>query len=104
MRVSYISFDAPRTVSLKTVEERDSPGAGEVLVECDYSAVSAGTETANLLGLPNTSGGFPWHPGYSSSGRVVRVGEGVTDFEPGTRVLVPWAGHRSHFSDRRTGW
>jgi len=97
MRVSYISFDAPRTVSLKTVEERDSPAPGEVLVECDYSAVSAGTETANLLGLPNTSGTFPWHPGYSSSGRVVCVGEGVTGYTPGTRVLVPWAGHRSHF-------
>lgn len=97
MKVSYISFDAARTVSLKMVEERDSPAAGEVLVECDYSAVSAGTETANLLGLPNTSGQFPWRPGYSSSGRVLRVGEGVADFEPGTRVLVPWAGHRSHF-------
>jgi len=97
MIVSYVSFDALKTVSLKTVEERDTPAAGEVLVTCDYSAVSAGTECANLLGLPNTNGSFPWLPGYSSSGRVVRVGEGVTDFEPGTRVLVPWAGHRSHF-------
>jgi len=97
MNVSYINFDAARTISLRTVEERDTPGAGEVLVKSDYSAVSAGTETANLLGLPNTHGSFPWRPGYSTSGRVVSVGEGVTDFEPGTRVLVTWAGHRSHF-------
>ena len=97
MNVSYINFDAARTISLKTVEERDTPGAGEVLVKSDYSAVSAGTETANLLGLPNTHGSFPWRPGYSTSGRVVSVGEGVTDFEPEMRVLVTWAGHRSHF-------
>jgi 2-desacetyl-2-hydroxyethyl bacteriochlorophyllide A dehydrogenase len=97
MEVSYVSFDGLKTVSLRTVEERDSPGPGEVLVKSDYSAVSAGTECANLLALPNTHGSFPWLPGYSSSGRVLRVGEGVTDFEPGNRVIVPWAGHRSHF-------
>lgn len=97
MKVSYISFDALKTISLKTVEERDTPGPGEVFVECDYSGVSAGTETANLLGLPNTSGVFPWRPGYSSSGRVLRVGEGVKEFSTGDRVLVTWAGHRSHF-------
>lgn len=97
MKVTFIRFDAPRKISLQTVEERDNPGPGEALVKCDFSGVSAGTETANLLGLPNTSGKFPWCPGYSSSGQVVRVGEGVTDLEPGTRVLVTWAGHRSHF-------
>ena len=97
MKVTCIRFYAPRAVSLQTVEERDAPAPGEALVACDYSAVSVGTETANLLGLPNTSGRFPWHPGYSSSGRVLAVGEGVTTLAPGDRVLVTWSGHRSHF-------
>jgi len=97
MKVTYIRFDAPRKASVQTVDERDAPGPGEVLVKTDYSGVSVGTETANLLGLPNTSGQFPWRPGYSSSGHVVRVGEGVTHLTPDTRVLVTWAGHRSHY-------
>lgn len=97
MTVTTIRFDAPRQISLHRADERDSPGPGEAWVQCDYSGVSVGTETANLLGLPNTSGTFPWHPGYSSSGHVLRVGEGVTGLEPGARVLVTWAGHRSHY-------
>lgn len=97
MKVTFVRFDALKKISVQTVEERDSLGPGEVLVKCDYSGVSAGTETANLLGLPNTSGKFPFHPGYSSAGHVVRTGEGVKDLEPGTRVLVTWAGHRSHY-------
>ena len=97
MKVTYIRFDALREISLQTADERDSPGPGEALVKCDYSGVSVGTETANLLGLPNTHGKFPWHPGYSSSGHVMSVGDGVTDLEPGARVLVTWSGHRSHY-------
>jgi hypothetical protein len=50
-------------------------GAGEVLLENDYSVISAGTERANLLNLPNTSGGFPYRPGYCGAGRVIEVGE-----------------------------
>jgi 2-desacetyl-2-hydroxyethyl bacteriochlorophyllide A dehydrogenase len=97
MKVTYIRFDAPRTISLQTAEERDEPRPGEALVACDYSGVSVGTETANLLALPNTSGKFPWHPGYSSSGHVLRIGDGVTNVAPGDRVIVTWAGHRSHY-------
>ena len=97
MKVRYVSFDALKTISLKTLDGPDAPAPGHVLVEADYSGISAGTECANLLGLPNTNGSFPWLPGYSSSGRVMSIGEGVTGFEPGMRVIAPWAGHRSHF-------
>ena len=72
---------------------------GEALIENQYSAVSAGTERANLMALPNTAtygGNFPLAPGYSSTGRVMAVGEGVTNVVEGDRVLVTWAGHRSH--------
>lgn len=74
-----------------------SPAAGEVLIESDYTVISAGTERANLLGLPNTSGAFPYYPGYSGVGRVVAVGEGVEQVAAGDRVLLGFgSGHCSH--------
>ncbi len=75
------------------------PGAGEVLVRNEYTVISAGTERANLLRLPNTvtwQSGFPFQPGYSGAGRVLAVGESVPRIKPGDRVAVRWGGHRSH--------
>jgi hypothetical protein len=42
------------------------PAAGEIVIENDYTVISAGTERANLVQLPNTvtaSQGFPFYPG-----------------------------------------
>ncbi|MFC1452246.1 zinc-binding dehydrogenase [Verrucomicrobiota bacterium] len=75
------------------------PGAGQVLIETDFTVISAGTERANLVQLPNTvtaEKGFPHCPGYSGSGRVCAVGDGVDDFRIGDRVVVNWGGHCSH--------
>jgi len=80
---------------LRPIEVR-SPLAGEVLLENDYTVVSAGTERANLMNLPNTSGGFPYYPGYCGIGRVVEVGEGVQNARVGDRALADFTGHRSH--------
>ncbi len=69
----------------------------EVLVESVYSAVSAGTEGANLRHEPNTvtaEYGFPHYPGYSTAGRVIQTGAAVTTLTFGDRVIVPWGGHR----------
>ncbi|MFP3903332.1 MAG: zinc-dependent alcohol dehydrogenase [Armatimonadota bacterium] len=77
-------FDVPR------------PGAGEVLLANEYTVVSAGTERANLINLPNTSGGFPYRPGYCGVGRVIAVGEGVKNAAIGDRALAEFSGHRSH--------
>ncbi len=62
--------------------------------------VSAGTERANLLNLPNTSGGFPYHPGYCGIGRVIALGEGVENATIGDRALAESSGHRSHAVQR----
>jgi 2-desacetyl-2-hydroxyethyl bacteriochlorophyllide A dehydrogenase len=96
MKLSFIRFDSPLKASLVTVNEEIHLKADEVLIASDYSVISAGTEVANLKGMPNTSGQFPWHPGYSGSGRVLEVGSAVENLKPDDRVIVNWAGHRSH--------
>jgi len=71
----------------------------EVLIEAEYSAISAGTEAANLKQLPNTGTyeqGFPHRPGYSAAGYVIDAGRDVRTLKAGDRVIVPWGGHRSH--------
>lgn len=73
--------------------------SNEVLLEADYSVISAGTERANLLGMPNTGTreeGFPYHPGYCRAGRVIDAGKDVSNLEPGDRAIIAWGGHRSH--------
>lgn len=75
------------------------PGPGEVLLENDYTVISAGTERDYLLGLPNTGTaecGFPFEPGYCGAGRVVAIGDGVENLDVGDRAVVAWGGHRSH--------
>ena len=71
-------------------------GDDEVLVETECTLISPGTERAFLLGLPNAQGRYPSRPGYSNIGRVVEVGQAVTDCEIGDRVAST-QGHTSHF-------
>ena len=102
-----VVFEAIGKAALRPCEI-SSPQAGEVLVASDYTAISAGTERANLMALPNTgtghggynwksSGGFPFHPGYCGVGRIAACGEGVESLSVGDRVVGNWGGHRSHF-------
>jgi len=91
----YIVIESAGQAVLKPFEVA-APGPGEVLLENDYTVVSAGTERANLVGLPNTSGAFPFYPGYCGVGRVVAVGDGVESVTVGERALAHFSGHRSH--------
>ncbi len=79
------------------------PSAGEVLIENDYTVVSAGTERANLVNLPNTSGQFPYYPGYCGIARIIEVGDGVENVRLGERVLADFSGHRSHAIRKAAG-
>ncbi len=82
-RVELEEFDVP------------SPSAGQVLVRALYTLVSAGTERAFLLALPNTPQKFPACPGYNGVGEVLELGKGVEEFSVGQRVvgLLPHASH-----------
>ena len=73
------------------------PKSGEVLVRLERSTVSSGTERANYVGEVNvnilTNDGvarWPRQGGYSSSGIVEAVGEGVKSLKPGDRVAMSW--------------
>ena len=73
-----------------------APGANEVLVRVSRSQVSAGTEL-NLLRGMERGGHHAGYPGYAAVGRVLDVGEGITDFAPGCRVLT-MGRHATHWN------
>ena len=61
----------------------EEPGEGELLVKTVCTAISPGTETAFLLGLPNTPKKYPIYPGYSNAGIVAEVGSRASFREGG---------------------
>lgn len=69
----------------------------EVLVETSYIPISAGTERACLMRMPNTGdfgkpeGERTWGGGYSSSGIVKQIGKNVKGLNVGDRVLTFWS-------------
>ncbi len=80
------------------VETRSEPvaelGANEILIETQRSLISTGTESI-VLGGKFAAGThwdnwakYPFYPGYSAAGRVLRVGASVQDFVPGDRVAA----------------
>lgn len=80
----------------------------EVLIETDYTVISAGTEKANITDLPNVSHTWPKQLGYSGSGRIIEVGSNVTDYKVGDRVLTDHLGHtafvKAKFQPNRDGF
>jgi 2-desacetyl-2-hydroxyethyl bacteriochlorophyllide A dehydrogenase len=78
------------------------PGPGQILMENEASAISAGTELAVYTGVhqwlndpTRTWPRFPFTPGYSGVGRVAAIGEGVSGFTVGERLIYD-ARHESH--------
>jgi len=70
------------------IEDRPDPkpGAGEILIDVK----AAGINFADIMGRLGLYPDAPKPPvllGYEVAGKVERVGEGVTDFSPGQKVL-----------------
>src|SRR5579884_911954 len=74
--------------------EVPEPGPGEVLVKTAYSAISPGTERGWLLDFRHMVN-YPFRPGYSATGNVAAVGEGVDTVKPGDPVCV-WGPHAAY--------
>ncbi len=97
MKNQEIFFTSPGVAELQE-HPVPVPAAGEVVVRTVRSTVSAGTERALVSGDPNVNifgreVPFPRQSGYSSSGIVVALGEGVTTLSVGQRVAVYWGRH-----------
>ena len=68
----------------------DSLLPDQVYVETEVTALSTGTDLGNYLGDAKYVPGAPPYPrwvGYSNAGVIRRVGEGVENLKPGTRVF-----------------
>lgn len=85
--------------------ETPQAGPGEVVLNVSFSSVSPGTELRCLAGKQVRAPKFPFIPGYALAGTVSSVGEGVTKYKVGDRVIgggtrrssidVLWGGHVS---------
>jgi 2-desacetyl-2-hydroxyethyl bacteriochlorophyllide A dehydrogenase len=111
MKARVLYFQAPHRIEIRE-EHVPEPGPGEVRIETDLSAISAGTELLVYRGqveagtildeaLPSLSGtvGYPLAYGYAAVGRVVGQGEGVEGHLLGRRVFA-FETHRSAFLAR----
>ena len=95
-----IVFTAPNVATVLDLPV-PTPGSGDVLVRLTRSALSSGTERANLIGVPDGGVGifakddrtvtWPRHCGYSSVGVVEALGEGVDSLHVGDRVALSWS-------------
>ena len=74
-------------------EEIGDPGPGEILLQTAVSLISTGTESWCYRGEfdAGTSWAgwveYPFYPGYSNVGQVVKVGQQVSEFAEGDRVF-----------------
>lgn len=101
MENKQIFFTEPCVAKLLDVKQ-EALGAGKVRVQTMVSTVSCGTERANLIGDVNINSTmpaaekpiFPRTGGYSSSGIVIEVGEGVSNVAVGDRVVMSWSQHK----------
>ena len=98
-----IVFTAPNVAEISDLEIPKIK-EDEVLVKIINSAISAGTERANIVGDPNTSiyskptdeAVFPRFGGYSSSGIIKKVGANVKSLKVDDRVALSWSRHAQY--------
>ena len=94
MKALQVVFPAAGKVEVREGEIHD-PEAGELLLQTTCSLISTGTECICLSGKfdAGTSWAgwvkYPFRPGYSLVGRVIKVGKDVKGFKEGDRVTCP---------------
>ena len=104
MQTQAVLFTSQQTASLQPVSIPE-PGAGEVIVQAEYTCISPGTEGRLLAGTIAEASPFPFIAGYSLTGKIIAVGADCR-FEVGQRVWctgtskadvnITWGGHIAH--------
>lgn len=90
IHTSAVVFESPGTVAVRDIP-MPLPGPGEVQVRTEVSLISAGTEgwcLHNVFTWQPTE--YPCVPGYQRVGTVTALGEGVTQWKVGDRVVATW--------------
>lgn len=107
MKTKQIIFTKPCVAELLDVECLP-PKEHEVTVSLEYSAISSGTEKANLLGMRNginvsedEEAVFPRSVGYSAAGIVSETGSEITDIHVGDKVVVYGGKHQKNITVNR---
>lgn len=104
----HLEFTGACEVRLVEDAEIPRPGPGEIGFRTTRTMISTGTE--GIVYARKFSPGthwdrwvkYPFRPGYMSCGVVESVGEGVTGWEPGMRVVARTT-HASHAVAATTG-
>ena len=104
MKSRHLIVVEPGRIELQELDIDAALEPHQVLVEAEYTIVSAGTEGAGFTGLvremPFGDGGtYPRGTGYGHLGRVLEVGSGVEMCRAGDRVLS-FSRHASRWSRR----
>jgi 3-hydroxyethyl bacteriochlorophyllide a dehydrogenase len=91
MQTVAVVMDGPGQAALRTVSMAE-PGPGDVVVDIQWTSISAGTERLLWSGrMPPFPGmGYPLVPGYESVGRVIDAGA-ESGLAGGEFVFVPGA-------------
>lgn len=104
MKTKQIIFTKPYVAELLDVDYFP-PKQDEVSVSLEYSAISSGTEKANLIGMRNgiyvsedQEAIFPRTVGYSAAGIVTKTGRDVDHVSVGDRVIVFWGSHKKNIT------
>ncbi len=80
------SYGPPENLTLEQVDD-PSPAAGQVLIDV-YSAGLNFPDTLQIAGKYQFQPPFPFTPGAEVAGKIAEVGDGVTSFQPGDRVMA----------------
>ena len=91
--IQQIVFSAVDRVTLESAQRQFELGPDDVLLQTQYSLISAGTELAKLTGLQQVD--YPFLPGNRSIGKVIGVGAHVSDLSVGDLAFshTPHASH-----------
>ncbi len=84
------AFGPPDSLEYAEIDS-PSPTEGEIRIQV-HAAGANFPDVLQIAGKYQFRPDFPFAPGAECAGEVIEVGEGVSDFQPGDRVIAP-TGH-----------